>query len=188
MLLNFLHSRKFLGCQLRELFRTGLTCGQQCRHYVVSFFGDTVTMGLGHFHNQAVCSQQSQAPSHCRHLLTLFSSILAGRVKMGANIAVAKAVEQKFPTVDDGHELGIAIPQRIERSVTLTLAPDRPTHPGRLFFKRGLHMDCSQSRQMPLGGRPTHFSTPIKVGHASAQDTPLLGLCGESYFYPFVAA
>jgi hypothetical protein len=53
MLLNFLQSRKFLGRQRRELFRTGLARGQQSRHYVVSLFGDTVTMGLGHFHNQA---------------------------------------------------------------------------------------------------------------------------------------
>ena len=52
---------------------------------------------------------------------------------MSANIAVAKALEQKFSTVDDGHELGIAIPQRIECSVALTLVPHRLTHPSRLF-------------------------------------------------------
>ena len=121
MLLNFLHSRKLLGCQLRELFGVGLTCGQQRGHQVSSFFRHDITMGLGHFHNQAVSSQQPEAAAHRCHLLTLFSPILAGWVKTGANIAVAKAVEQKVPTVDDGHKLGIAIPQRIERSVTLTL-------------------------------------------------------------------
>ena len=129
MLLNFLHSRKLLGRQLRELFRAGLARGQQRCHHVSSFFRHKITMGLGHFHNQAVGSQQSEAPSHRRHLLTLFWPIFAGRVKMSANIAVAKAVEQKFPTVDDGHQLGIAIPQRIERSVALTLVPNGPTHP-----------------------------------------------------------
>jgi hypothetical protein len=97
---------------------------------------------------------------------------------MRAHIAVTKAIERKFPAVDEGHELSITIPQRIERSVTLTLVPHRPTHPSRLFLKRGLYMDRSQSRQMPLGGRPTHFGTPIKVGHASAQDAPLLGTAG----------
>src|SRR5258707_4616264 len=135
-------------------------------------------MGLGHFLNQAMRSQQSQAPSHRRHLLTLFSPILTGRVKMSPNIAVTKALERKFPAVDDGYELSITIPQRIERSVALTLVPHRPTHPGRLFLKRGLYMDRSQSRQMPLGGRPTHLGPPIKVGHASAQDAPLLGTAG----------
>src|SRR5258707_8273437 len=109
----------------------------------------------------------------------LFSPILTGRVKMSPNIAVTKAIERKFPAVDDGHELSITIPQRIERSVALTLVPHRPTHPSRLFLKRGLYMDRSQSRQMPLGGRPTHLGTPIKVGHASAQDPRhCLGLRG----------
>src|SRR5215471_12063887 len=123
MLLNLLHSRKSLGGQLRELFCTGLTRGQQRCHHVSSFFGYDVTMGLGHFHNQAVGSQQSEASSHRRHLLMVFSPILGGRVKISANIAVAKAIEQKFPAVDDGHELTIALPQRIERSVALTLMP-----------------------------------------------------------------
>src|SRR5258705_5327849 len=178
MLESFLPLRKFLSGQFCELFGAGLACGQQCRQYVVSFFRHDIPMGLGHFHNQAVGSQQSQAPSHRRHLLTLFSPILTGRVKMSPNIAVTKAIERKFSTVDDGHHLSITIPQRIERSVALTLVPHRPTHPGRLFLKRGLYMDRSQSRQMPLGGRPTHLGTPIKVGHASAQDPPLLGTAG----------
>src|SRR4030095_446061 len=178
MLLSFLHSRKLLGCQLRELFRAGLARGQQRCHHVSSFFRYNVNMGLGHFHDQTVGSQQSEAPSHRRHLLTLLLPILAGRVKVSTNIAVAKAVEQKFASVNDGHQLGIAIPQRIERSVTLTFVANGPTHLSGLFFERGLHMDCSQSGQMPLGGRPTYFSTPIKVGHASAQDAPLLGTSG----------
>lgn len=178
MLLNFLHSRKFLGRQLRELFGTGLTCGKQCRYHGVSLFGYAVTMGPGHFHNQAVCSQHSEASSHGGHLLTLFSPILTGRIKMSPNIAVAKTIERKLPTVDDGHELGIAIPQRIERPVTLTLVLNRPTHRSRLFLKRGLDMDRSQSRQMPLGGCPTHFGAAIKIRHTSAQDAPLLGTAG----------
>src|SRR5205823_2599513 len=149
MLLNFLHSRKFLGCQLGELFRTGLARRQQSCHHVSSLFRYDVTMSLGHFHNQAVCSQQFEAPSHRRHLLTLLWPIFPGRVKVSANIAVAKAVEQKFPTVNDGHQLGIAIPQWIERSVALTVVLNGPTHPSGLFFKRGLHMDGSQRRQMP---------------------------------------
>src|SRR4030095_17268453 len=121
MLLNFRHWRKFLGCQFCELFGAGLACGQPCGQYVVSFFRYEITVGLAHFRNQAVGSQQSQAPSHRCHLLTLFSPILTGRVKMSPNIAVTKALERKFPAVDDGHELSITIPQRIERSVTLTL-------------------------------------------------------------------
>src|SRR5258707_6546813 len=178
MLLNFRHSRKFLGCQFCELFGAGLARGQECRQYVVSFCRHDITMVLGPFHNQAVGSQQSPAPSLRHHLLMLFSPILTGRVKMSPNIAVTKAIERKFPAVDDGHELSITIPQRIERSVALTLVPHRPTHPSRLFLKRGLYMNRSQSRQMPLGGRPTHLGTPIKVGHASAQDAPLLGTAG----------
>src|SRR5258707_6196995 len=108
----------------------------------------------------------------------LFSPILTGRVKMSPNIAVTKAIERKFPAVDDGHELSITIPQRIKRSVALALVPNRPTHLCRLLLKRGLYVDRSQSSQMPLGGRPPHLGTPIKVGHASAQDAPLLGTAG----------
>src|SRR5438105_3538876 len=178
MLLNSLRSRKFLGRQSRKFLRTGLARRQQRCHHVSSLFRHHVTMSLGHFHNQAVCSQQSQTSSHRRHLLTLFSAILGGCVKVSANIAVAKAVEQKFPTVNDTHQLGIAIPQRIERSVALTLVLNGPTHPSGWFFKRGLHMDRSQRRQMPFSGRPTHFGPSIKVGHASAQDAPLLGTAG----------
>src|SRR5258707_9911347 len=178
MLLNFRHSRKFLGCQFCELFGAGLARGQECRQYVVSFCRHDITMVLGPFHNQAVGSQQSPAPSLRHHLLMLFSPILTGRVKMSPNIAVTKAIERKFPAVDDGHELSITIPQRIKRSVALALVPNRPTHLCRLLLKRGLYMDRSQSRQMPLGGRPTHLGPPIKVGHASAQDAPLLGTAG----------
>src|SRR5437773_8499326 len=77
MLLNFLHSRKFLGCQLGELFRTGLARRQQSCHHVSSLFRYDVTMSLGHFHNQAVCSRSeehtSELQSHhdlvCRLLL-----------------------------------------------------------------------------------------------------------------------
>src|SRR4030095_10778931 len=104
-----------------------------------------------------VGSQQSEAPSHRRHLLTLFSPILAGRVKVSTNIAFAKAVEQKFASADNVHQLAIAIPQRIERSVMLTFVANGPTHLSGLFFERGLHMDGRQRGQMALGGRPTYF-------------------------------
>src|SRR5439155_12220433 len=93
MLLNSLRSRKFLGRQSRKFLRTGLARRQQRCHHVSSLFRHHVTMSLGHFHNQAVCSQQSQTSSHRRHLLTLFSAILGGCVKVSTNIAVAKAVE-----------------------------------------------------------------------------------------------
>src|SRR5688572_2945894 len=178
MLLDFLYSRKFLSGQSCEFFCACLARCQQCGHHVSTFFRDNVTMSLRHFGDQAVRPQQSQLPSHGGHLPALFGFVLARPVEMGTHVAVAKAVERKFPPVDDRHESGVVVCQRIKRPVALTVVPNRPTHYGGLFLKRGLHMDRSQSRQMARGGRPTHFGSPIKIGHAWAQDAPLFGTAG----------
>src|SRR5918996_4915341 len=104
MLESFLHLRKFSGSQSCELFRAGLARGQQRRDDVSSFFSDGITMRLRHFCDQAMRPQQPQSTSHRRHLSALFFFVPGDRVEMRTEVTIAKTIERKLPTVDDGHE------------------------------------------------------------------------------------
>ena len=134
----------------------------------------TVTVRFGHFYDQAMRPQQSQATSDGRHLFVLLLFVLGRRVEMGTQITITKSVERTLPTVDDGEKLSVALSQWIKRSVTVSVPPYGTTDLRGLLGQRGLHMDCSQSGQVSLGGFPTHFRAPVKVRYAAAQFAPAL--------------
>src|SRR5215468_10168793 len=99
MLENFLHLRKSRG-QGCEFLGACATRGQQRRDDVPTFFSNNVTVRFGHFCDQAMRPQQSQATSDGRHLFVLLLFVLGRRVEMGTQITITKSVERKLPTVD----------------------------------------------------------------------------------------
>ena len=162
---SFLHLRKFLGGQSRKF--SGLARRQQRGNDTSSFFRHDVTMGLGHFGDQTVRTQQHQPPSHRRHLLTFAASVLGNVVEASADIAVTKAVERKVAPVDDSQKLS-GFPEGIERPVAPSVAMHGSAHLSCFLGQRNLHMDRRQGGQMSLGSRPTHFGPLVQIRHAAA--------------------
>ena len=170
---SFLHLRKSRG-QSCEFLCACVTRGQQRRNNVSTFFSDDVTVRVRDFCDQAMRAQQPQATSHRRHFSALLLFVLGRRVEMETQVTIAKPVERKFPTIDDRHQFSVALPQWIKRSVTVSVPPYGPADLRGLLGEPGLHMDCSQSGQVSLGGCPTDFRAAMKVRDAAAQFAPAL--------------
>ena len=105
-------------------------------------------------------------------LLFLFGSF--GGKEQGAHIPVAKAIDGKFPAIDDFQETGVLDGPRVECAITLAVFA-QPLANGLGFFAQGrLFIHHGQGAEITLIGRVADLSPLRQIGHAPPQDTPSL--------------
>jgi hypothetical protein len=110
---------KFSCCQTDEFIRVCLSGRQERRQNAVALFSYLPTIGAGDFGNQAVSTQQCQSPRDLSGLRALLLFVFGFSKQQAANVAVAKALQSPFATVDGRQQLSVGRLKGINPNPTL---------------------------------------------------------------------
>src|SRR2546429_7130238 len=117
-------------------------------------------------------SQQRQPSSDRRCLAADKLGVVGGMVEVGAHIRVAKPVQHKLSTINNGQELSVCFSKGVERAVAATIPSNRLTYANCFLGQRSRNMHCRQRPQVTVGSRSADFGPPMQIGHAAPQNTP----------------
>src|ERR1700752_3742359 len=93
---------KFSCCQTYKFVRVGLPGRQERCENAVALLGHLPAIGAGNFGNQAMSVQQCQSPRDFGGLGALLLFVVGLPKQQGPDVAVAKALQSPFATVDGG--------------------------------------------------------------------------------------
>src|ERR1043166_325655 len=147
-------------CPSDEFIRVCLPRRQKCCQKALALFGHLPAIRAGNSGNQPVSVQQGQAPRNFGGLGALLLFVFGLSKQQGPDLAVTKALQSPFASVDRGQQLGVSGVKGVKGSVPTLIAPHRSANFRRLFSQWGSDVCCCQSVQVSLVGRSGKLGSP----------------------------